>query len=348
MSSTRSLRGALLPVAVVAGALAVAFAVANTGGAPADARSDSTGTSSDLRQPGDTARMGGGGSHHDCDRAETIALPTGLQPEGVTSDGGTTFYVGSLADGRVVTGDLRTGDTDVLVPGVDGRVGVGMQFEPRHGRLWVAGGPTGAVTVYDADSGEQLGRWITPGSVFLNDVAVTDDAVYVTDSGRSLLVVVPLGDGGALPGPDGAETLPLSGDIEIDPNAFNANGIRALDDDTLVLVQGNTATLFLVDAETGATDAVEMTDGALAGGDGLELARGRLVVVRGGGDNTVAVVDLDEDAGTAAVERVIRDDDFDVPTTATFAGGELWVVNARFDTTPTPSTPYSIVRVDLR
>ncbi|MDQ4007487.1 MAG: hypothetical protein M3211_05270 [Actinomycetota bacterium] len=340
MLSSPVVRKALLPVALVAAVLATTYAVGAFDGGSAPAGPGQVDTRA-LSAAGDDDR------DHRCERRDTIALPPGLRPEGVTSDRDSTFYVGSLGDGRVVTGDLSTGRTHVLVPGVDGRVAVGMQHDRRHDRLWVAGGPTGAVTAYDAGSGEELGRWVTPGSVFLNDVAVTRDAVYVTDSGRQRLVVVPLGDRGALPATDGATTLPLTGDLEVDPAAFNANGIRALREDTLVLVQSNTGTLFLVDAATGTTDAVEMTEGALAGGDGLELGAGRLFVVRGGGDDTVAVVRLDDGGTTAAVEQVVRDAAFDVPTTATFADGELWAVNARFDTEPTPDTEYDLVRVDL-
>jgi hypothetical protein len=279
---------------------------------------------------------------------QTIALPLGLQPEGITGDGESTFYVGSLADGRVIRGDLDSGETEVLVPGRSGRVAVGMRFEGRdEDRLWVAGGPTGAVTVYDADSGEELGRWVVAGSGFLNDVTVTEDAAYVTDSQVQRLVVVPLGDDGALPGPDGATTLPLTGDVSFDPNDFNANGIVALEDDLLVLVQSSTGTLFIVDPATGATDAIEGTEGDLVGGDGLELGAGRLFVVRGGGGNDVAVVRLRQNGRSARVERIVTQPDFDVPSTATFADGRLWAVNARFDTEPTPTTEYMVVRVDF-
>ncbi|MDQ4084872.1 MAG: hypothetical protein M3165_03565 [Actinomycetota bacterium] len=338
-----TLRATLLPLTVVGGTLAVALAVAASGGAPADVFGDDQTPATSTRP----AAGSGGGGADDCHARETIALPPGLRPEGVTSDGDSTFYVGSLGDGRVVTGDLRTGDTDVLVPGIDGRVAVGMQLDRRHDRLWVAGGPTGAVTVYDAGSGEELGRWVTPGSVFLNDVALTGEAAYVTDSGLSRLVVVPLGDRGELPAADGATTLRLTGDIVVDPDAFNANGIRALSEDRLVLVQSNTGTLFLVDPATGSTDAVEMTRGALVGGDGLELGAGRLFVVRGAGDNTVSVVRLRADEATATVEQVLTDADLDVPTTATFAGGRLWAVNARFGTEPTPTTGYDLVRLAI-
>jgi hypothetical protein len=345
---SRSLRRALLPLAVVAGALAVAFAVATTGEAPADSGLPGADNLSDLTRPADFGGFAAGRGDHECEARETIALPRGLRPEGITSDGERTFFVGSLGDGRVVRGDLRTGDSEVLVPGRSGRVAVGMQYEQRHDRLWVAGGPTGAVTVYDAQSGEQLGRWLTPGSVFLNDVTVTADAAFVTDSGMQRLVVVPLRSQGGLPDADGATTLPLTGDFELVPNDFNANGIRALDEDQLILVQGNTGMLFLVDPDSGSTQAVEFTSGRLEGGDGLELVDSRLAVVRGGGDDTVAMVTLSQGGRSAEVDEVVRDLDFDVPTTATYADGHLWAVNARFDTEATPNTPYDVVRVDLR
>ena len=46
---------------------------------------------------------------------ETIPLPTGFQPEGITLGNGPTAYVGSLADGSIYKVDLRTGAGNVLV-----------------------------------------------------------------------------------------------------------------------------------------------------------------------------------------------------------------------------------------
>jgi hypothetical protein len=330
----------VLPTVVVVGAFAVAC---GSGGAPAETADPKTPAT--VTQPADTARAPGGGSSRS-QLPKTIALPDGLRPEGITSDGRSTFYVGSLADGRVVTGDLRTGETRVLVPGVDGRMAVGTLFDGRNDRIWVAGGETGAVTVYDAESGKQLGRWVTPGSLFLNDLTITRDAVYVTDTGVARLVVVPLGSDGELPGADGATTLPLSGDMPFSPSGSNGNGIRALDDNTLLVVHSGTGGLFLVDPGTGRTDEVQVTGGTLAGGDGLELGGDQLFVVRGTDDASVTALRLGQDGATARIERVLREPSFDVPSTATFAGGRLWVVNARFNTDPTPTTPYRITRVD--
>lgn len=340
MPSSRVVRLLLLAVAAVVAAVVVAMLVRPGGGTADDGPGDGD-------SGGDSAEAGAGAAGPQDDAARTIPLPDGLQPEGLTSDGDTTFFVGSLADGRVLRGDLETQQTSVLVPGQQGRVAVGMQLERSRDRLWVAGGDTGSVTAYDAESGRELGRWVVEGSGFLNDVAVTRDAVYVTDSGVQRLVVVPLGPGGRLPDADGATTLELTGELSFVPGEFNANGVRALDRDTLLLVQSNTGGLFLVDTSGGATEQVSEPGGDLAGGDGLELGDGRLFVVRGGGGDDVAVVRLRESGPSATVERVVTDPRFDVPTTATFAGGSLWTVNARFGTTPAPTTSYDLVEVDL-
>ena len=45
------------------------------------------------------------------------------------------------------------------------------------------------------------------------------------------------------------------------------------------------------------------------------------------------------------VVDTITDPNFDVPTTIARSGDSLYVVNARFSTTPTPDTTYSVERV---
>ncbi len=279
---------------------------------------------------------------------ETVALPPGSLPEGITSHG-TTFYAGSRLDGSIVRGDLRTGASEPFVAGSPGGVAVGMLFEPFRHRLWVAGGGTGDVVVYDARSGAELGRWHTEDSGFLNDVAITRDAVYVTDSTVQRLVVIPLGRHGELPPGDGATTRALTGDISFvtTPNPFNANGIRALSDRSLILVQGNLGKLFRVDARTGETREISVSGGTLSGGDGLVLLGRTLYVVRGFNNDEVVKLRLGFFGNTARIVDTIKDDDLDVPTTGTIAAGRLWVVNARFTTPPTPTTEYWIARLPL-
>src|SRR6266550_8343758 len=88
---------------------------------------------------------------------DQIDLPNGFFPEGIESGRGTSFFVGSLIDGAILRGDLRTGSSAVLADGAAGRVTVGIAYEAARDRLWVAGGGpsilgTGDVRVYDASS----------------------------------------------------------------------------------------------------------------------------------------------------------------------------------------------------
>jgi hypothetical protein len=275
----------------------------------------------------------------------TVDLPPGFRPEGITTGRGTTVYVGSLVDGAIWRGDVRTGTGDVFIGGTPGSTAVGLRYERRHGRLWVAGGGTCTVTVYDARAGVRLKRYAVPGCGFLNDLVVTRHAVYVTDSLVQQLVVLPLGPGGALPEQSAVDTLPLVGEIRY-VTGFNANGIvAARGGRVLILVQSATGFLFRVNPVTGEAHRIDL-GGATLNGDGLVL-RGRTLYVVRGEPNSVSVVRLGERLTSGRVVARLRDRDLDVPSTATIAAGRLWVVNARFETTPTPKTPYWLTQLPL-
>jgi hypothetical protein len=273
-----------------------------------------------------------------------IDLPDGFAPEGITTGRGTTVYVGSLAGGAIWRGDVRTGDGAILVDPVEDGVAVGIDYDRRADRLWVAGGDTGEVRVYDARTGELLETYtFTAG--FLNDVVVTRDAVYVTDSLIQQLAVIPLGSGGSLPAPDEATTLALTGDLEY-TTGFNVNGIEATGG-YLVLVQSNTGRLFRADPTDGTTIAIDTGGYSVSFGDGLEL-RGRTLFVVRNQLGIVARLRLGPRLASARLLSEIESDDVDVPTTGTIAAGRLYVVNARFGTPVTPETTYWITRLPTR
>lgn len=272
-----------------------------------------------------------------------IPLPDGFQPEGIATGRGTSFYVGSLVDGAIYRGDLRTGEGDLLVEGTSGSVAVGTEVD-RRDRLFVAGGPTGTGSVYDATTGELLAEYsfVDAGSGFVNDVTVTRHAAYFTDSVNQQLYVVPIAPDGEL---GEATTLPLSGEL-VYQTGFNANGIEASPDgSTLLVVQSNTGKLFAVDATTGVATEVDLGGSSLTNGDGLLLQGTTLYVVRNR-LHEIAVVRLDGSYGTGTVTRTLTDPDFDVPTTVARFGSRLYAVNARFGTPPTPDTSYTVARVD--
>ena len=213
------------------------------------------------------------------------------------------------------------------------------------GRLWVAGGPTRQIRVYDVATGDRLETYPFPTAGFINDLDISRNAVYATDSVNQQLLVIPLEDDGGLPDPSAATTMPLTGDLSYSAG-FNANGIAARGG-WLVLVQSNEGLLFKVNPRTGETTQIDTGGVLVTNGDGLEL-RGKTLYVVENFDNTVSYFTL-----TAGLERAEKIGEFtttdrtvlDVPTTATLTLGALWVVNARFSTPPTLDTPYWITRL---
>jgi outer membrane protein assembly factor BamB len=277
----------------------------------------------------------------------TIQLPEGFQPEGIAISRDGTFYVGSIPTGAVFRGDVRSGVGEVFVDGRQGRAAIGLKVDAR-GRLFVAGGPTGQAFVYDARSGTPLASYqLASGASFVNDVVVTRTAAWFTDSLSPVLYRVPLGRHGELPTQQEVTTLPLSGDFQQQPG-FNANGIDdARGGHVLVIVQTNTGLLFTVDPRSGLTRRIDLGGETVVNGDGILLHGSTLFVVQNL-DNQVTRIRLRGDLATGSVVERISDPDFDVPTTIASFLGNLYVVNARFTTTPTPTTPYSVVRVDGR
>jgi hypothetical protein len=283
---------------------------------------------------------------------DQIDLPNGFFPEGIEGGRGTSFFVGSLIDGAIWRGDLRTGSREELAPGATGRSSVGIAYEASRNRLWVAGGGpgfgagVGDVRVYDASSGTLLATFLPPGEVgALNDVAITHDAVYVTDSFKAQLVEIPLPSDGSLPSEDAATLLPVTGDFDQTPGVANLNGIVAKSG-VLIVAQSNTGLLFRVDPATGIATEINLGDEALSSVDGLELQGRTLYAVRN--SNQVTVVRLGSQLAAGTVLGDITDPGLDVPTTATVAAGRLWAVNARFGTGPTPGTEYWITQLPLR
>lgn len=263
-----------------------------------------------------------------------VDLPTGLRPEGITSGQGYTYYVGSLADGRIVTGDLRTGSSAVLLAGAAGRQLRGLCYDERSGLVWAAGnvGAEAHVWAVDGRSGAVVQDTVVPGAAFLNDLVVTRDAVWVTDSRVDRLTRLALGPAG-MPLGSAPSFLPLSGAWPANPGTgINANGIRDLDDGSLLLNNSRVGGLWQVDPQTGVVTVIPVTGGVITGGDGLERVGPIVYNVRGSGAAVVSVVRLHRSpAGWSATwQDALTDPGLAVPTTATVVGSTVFAVNARF------------------
>jgi hypothetical protein len=256
----------------------------------------------------------------------SIALPDEFRPEGIASGKGDSFYVGSIPQGAVFKGSYRTGEGDVLVPPHPGRNHTGLKVDTRRGLLFVSGGPSKAIYVYDARTGEDVAAWMLPDAGFVNDVVLTRDAAYFTDSLVQQLYRVRIGHRGELSEPT---RIPLTGDLKFTPG-FNANGI-----DTapwgrgLIVVKTNSGQLFRVNPRSGDTREIEL-DQAVTNGDGI-LRQGHTLYVVQNQDNQVAVVKLDGWLRSGRVRGFLTDPRLDVPTTIAPFKDFIYAVNARFD-----------------
>jgi hypothetical protein len=282
-----------------------------------------------------------------------VALPNGTQPEGITSGPGATFYVGSVADGRIVKGNLRTGRVRTLLPAAPGRSLRGLFFDHRTGLVWAVGSvgsglaAVGHIWAVSSRSGRVVRDTVVPGAGFLNDLVVTRRAVWATDSAMNRLTVVRLSRRGEPTGA-AARFVNLTGEWPGSTGAFNANGIRRLPDGAFVLNHSTSGGLWQVDGHTGHTRRITVTGGPpITSGDGLELVGRRLYNVRGAGgfDVVVTRMRVHDDKWRAEWVKTLTDPSLDVPSTATAALGSLWVVNARFGV-PSPETAtYALTRL---
>ena len=276
---------------------------------------------------------------------EVIHLPEGFQPEGIVTGKENAFYVGSVASGDIYRGDLRTGEGSVFVEADEDQVAIGLSFDERSDDLFVAGGATGQAYVYDARSGELRESYqLTDPDTFVNDVVVTREAAYFTNSFRPELYRLPLGECGDLPEQDAVETLSLGDEYE-SVEGFNANGIDApLDAAYLVVVNSSTGHLYKVDPASGDATPIDLGGETVTNGDGV-LLDGQTVYVVRNRDNEIAVVDLASGATEGEVVDTITDPAFDVPTTIAEFGRDLYAVNARFGIENPADATYSVVRV---
>lgn len=267
---------------------------------------------------------------------ETIALPTGWAPEGIAKGPGNTIFVGSIPTGAVWAGNVKTGEGAPRVPAREGRAAIGLKYDSPTKRLFVAGGPTGSLFVYNARSGADVARHDVAGG-FVNDVAIAGKRAYFTDSRRPVLYA--LRTRGRL----GPRTIPLTGAMQY-VDGFNANGIAAAKDGkVLIVVQGNVGKLFTVSPRTGRTREIDLRGATVPNGDGL-LLNGRTLYVVQNQLNKIAVVRLAKNLRSGRVVREITDPDFNVPTTLARVNGRLYAPNAKFGTPPA-GTPYEVVKV---
>jgi sugar lactone lactonase YvrE len=255
-------------------------------------------------------------------------------------------YFGSRADGDIYRANLVTGAGDVISQGPGpGFPSVGLKID-QAGRLFVAGGNAGQARVVSAASGDILATYqFTTALSFINDVVLTPEGAYFTNSREAALYLVPFVGYDQLPAPDAVERIPLGGQWQQIPDVNNANGIARTPDGTaLLVVNSATALLYRVDPDTGFATEVDLGGYPLTNGDGL-LVEGRTLYVVQNRLNRVAVFALNSTGTAGTLVTTLSDPRFDVPTTVAAYGDRLYLPNARFTTPPTPTTPYTAVAI---
>lgn len=281
----------------------------------------------------------------------TYELPDeAVYPEGIAYDPVTNaFFVSSAADGSILRGDVETGEVTTLVAGGEREpfATLGLKIDDQN-RLWVAGGTSGQVFVYDVETTEQISAIETPGegSPLLNDLAVASTGdVYVTDSYRPLLFKV------AADAETAEAWLDFTGTaFEYQEEGPNANGIVVTPDDQyLLVVQMNTGQLFRIDTASKEVIEVDLGGETLEGGDGLVLDGQTLYAVIQT-NNQVVSVELAEDFSGGTVLSRFEDESLAYPATAVQVDDRLLVVNAQFDVMESeegPMLPFTVSSIPI-
>lgn len=288
-------------------------------------------------------------------RTQIFNFPAGATvfPEGVAKDPNSNFfYVGATADGTIYRGDVRQPNRglSVFLPGgADNRTAaIGLKVDNR-GFLWVSGGATGNVWMYDTRDGRLLSQFnngIT--DTFINDVTITPDgAAYFTDSRTPIIYRV-------APNAQGIFTFEYWRDLNGTPiqygPSFNLNGIaNTVDGKYLIVIKSDSGQLFRI-----ATDTKEVSEIALAGGDKLTagdgiLLDGQILHVARNSLNLIVQIRLTADFASGQQIGSFTDASFGYTTTIAKAGDRLLVVNSQFNNRGgrQPTLPFTISSVPI-
>ena len=273
-------------------------------------------------------------------------------PEGVAYRAGSqNFYVGSTTDGTIFKGTLGKKDTEVLLaPSAERPSAIGMKVD-EAGRLYVAGGASGKIFVYDTASRALIRAFDTPAAApegtFINDVALTPEGAYFTDSIRPVLFRV------ARTASSMGELTPwldFTGTALKYQTGFNLNGIAATTDGRyLVVVQSNTGKLFRITVADKTVAEIDLGGGTVMSGDGILLSGQTLYVVRNSATLIVPVI-MSADFSSGTLGTAFTDASLRYPTTIAQNGNRLLVVNSQFDKRGsglTPELPFTVSNIAL-
>jgi sugar lactone lactonase YvrE len=266
--------------------------------------------------------------------------------EGITVTNEGTMYVTNVGTGAVYRGSTSDAQLSPFLPaGSDGRTQATGIHTDQFGRIFIAGYATGTMYVYDRSGHLLAARPAPDPNAILNDLVITRDAVYVSDSQVGVVWRA------ALDGPSiGNLTEWVPASAFPSPPVF-LNGIVATPDGRVALVadQG-TDLLFRVDLQARTASTVNVAGGTM-GADGLVLEGHHLYGVvnfpnsSGGFDFAVRLADLNHDLTAGQVVAQSQPEGLDeTPTTLARDRDRLLWVNSQLGN-PAPAPPFTVTEV---
>ncbi len=328
-----------------------------TGGSMAQGGETTGGT---MEQGGTTAETTGGGetTGGSMESGGITEVPVDIQsytlpgeevyPEGVVyQESSGDFFVSSTSDGAIFRGTAGEAGSEAevfLKGGQDDRsTAIGLELDG-DGRLFVAGGDTGRMFVYDTESGDLVDSFQNEQeNTFVNDVAITPNGdAYFTDSFSPVLYRL-VADGDSF---EFEEYLNLEDTPIQYEDGFNLNGIVATDDGQyLIVTHSTTGQLFRIDTESDEIVEIDLGGGEVAG-DGMILDGQTLYAVT---ESDITTVELSDDFASGEIGDVFTSESFKSPTTIAKYDERLLVVNSQFDARESgnPKLPFTVSDVPI-
>lgn len=291
------------------------------------------------------------------DVQEIPLTATSLLPESVAYDAkAQAFYASSENGGQITKGYLDGRAAEVFLPITPTRnEAVGITLD-RQRRLYVAGGKSGKLHVYDVDTKAEKATFDLGllGAGYLNDVTVDEQGcVYVTDSFLPRIyrwtpqqIAAGRGAPDVITTNPEVTTSPLGSNP---PKPFNANGIRPTPDGKYLLFDDlNDAALYRMTIPPVGRPAertitrVDVQGGSLGDADGLEFVGKQLYLADNGGERILKLA-TSKDYTTATIESATTSPAFHTPSgIAAIPGDRLLIANSRlFD----PGLPFTAVGI---
>ncbi len=264
-----------------------------------------------------------------------IVLPGATSAEGITAAGGGAYYTGDLIAGTIFREDVRRGTAERFIEAPPGTMAAGVDFDRRHDLLFVAGAIGGKAYVYDVRTRAKVADFTfgDPQTSYVNDVVVTPQGAWFTDSYHPQLFFVPFAAGGL----GTPRTLPLSGPgAGGSPGNFFMNDIIATPSgDTLLVAATIPGKVYRIDPRTGVSAEIAGVDAPSVAS--LVLEGQRLWAVQL--DDKITRWCLDGDLSHGRPAGTITDPLFDQPVSAIKIGDHLAVVNSHIYSGYPPTSP---------